>query len=497
MSAVVSEKPTETESIGLCLTTSSDQQENRGSQNNNTPSEITELTNQIVNDLKNGVLPTFIPPSVNPSPIPFDDNDDNNQGLALNETGPSSIMREPSHLDSQQQQSQRVSPKPDEAHVEALEERVRDLEEKLSTLSMLLQQQNQRHATNSPRTPLHHPSSPDSDSNGDDSSSMSSPATPFRSLASFATIPSSNVPVLESPTPVMSRRYRSKTNNTNDSSHRRNSQQDLLASFSMPYEHRSPEKTKRHRRGLSKNLSYHILHASDRDHLIDSAGGGGVSSDDGGNSSIEHQTDDSFERACQVPSLDSLPGSSRSSPILSRDPIVAGALSPIAKHQEDQQPLSSQAGSSSDSSVEKATNSSSSAAANAVENTNVETPQASETRDQSSSFSTIRRRRASSFSVTSTRNRSSSFSTRNRSGSISSKNHASGNNNSLSEISNGETKHKKKKSNIKSKWLDYLNSVQDSTYDTDLQMEGTNCKRQFCLERIRQIAFEVVLTSLF
>jgi len=32
-------------------------------------------------------------------------------------------------------------------------------------------------------------------------------------------------------------------------------------------------------------------------------------------------------------------------------------------------------------------------------------------------------------------------------------------------------KHKKKKSNIKSKWLDYLNSVQESNYDTDKQME--------------------------
>jgi hypothetical protein len=34
------------------------------------------------------------------------------------------------------------------------------------------------------------------------------------------------------------------------------------------------------------------------------------------------------------------------------------------------------------------------------------------------------------------------------------------------------TKHKKKRSNIKSKWLDYLNSVQESNYDTDKQMEG-------------------------
>ena len=439
MSTIVTQNPPAPaggDGIGLSITVSSDQQESNGNDNCNIiDNETPELTDLFSTRSQNGTSPSFIPPSVNPSPIPFDDDDDDvddddgNTYTTSNEIGPPSIMREPSHLDSQPQQQQ-IFGQASQAHTEVLEERVRDLEEKLSTLSMLLMQQNQnqRHST-SPKSQSHQPSSPGS---YDDSCSLSPPTTPFRSLSSFATIRSSNVPVLESPTPI-SRRYRGSSNNNISSSNH----QDALGDFYLPYEHRSP-KQKHNRnlsRGIRNNLSYHILHAPDSE--LDTRNPG-LSSDDGG-SSIGNQTDDSFEKAYRVPTLDSLPGSSRTSPILSKDPIVAGILSPIENDQLD----GSQASTSVSSSVDKANSSSTPEATqdSPTAHQNAETLQVSETKDSS--------------------NRTSS------------NNNNNNNNNSLSEISNSETtKHKKKKSNIKSKWLDYLNSVQDSNYDTDKQMEG-------------------------
>jgi len=428
--------------IGLALTVSSEHD------NNNDEIKKSDLSESLT---KTNILPTFIPPSMDPSPIPFEDDHDHENA----NVSPPSIMRESSARLDQQEPQQNS----DQAYAEALEERVRDLEEKLSTLSMLLLQQNQRLSPRSQRKSP--PSSPESMSQYDDSSSLSPPSTPFRSLASFATIPSSNVPVLESPTPVMSRRYRqnrakNKTNNTNGDNI------NLLSGFSLPYEHRSPRQHRtpsRHRRGLSKNLSYHILHSNDSE--LDLRANRSTSSDeeDRGSSTTNHDSmDDSFERACQVPSLDSLPGSSRTSPILSKDPVVARVLSPEQAQQESLQSSQEMSSSQCSSSVDKKTETTV-AAPPLME----EAVQASETRNRSGSIASLARKRSSSIA--------SHNNTRPRSGSINSSRHTTNHSVAASEISNSENKHKKKKSNIKSKWLDYLNSVQESNYDTDKQME--------------------------
>mmetsp|Transcript_17618 Transcript_17618/g.43962 ORF Transcript_17618/g.43962 Transcript_17618/m.43962 type:complete len:826 (-) Transcript_17618:1419-3896(-) len=438
MSTVLAQNPAAAggEGVGLSITISSEQD------NDIKESDCTE-------PLTTAPSPTFIPPSVDPSPIPFEVDEDDEH--AQTPAPVSSIMREPSS-------PLHPSPRPPQAHVDALEERVRDLEEKLSTLSMLLLQQNQRLSPQR-KSP---PSSPDSMSHSYDSSSLSPPTTPFRSLASFATIPSSNVPVLESPTPVMStssRRYRSDRGNNKSG---KTNGDNILSGFSLPYEHRSPrQQTKKlPRRGLSKNLSYHILHSNDSELDFRNASGRNSSDeDDRGSSTTDHQTDDSFERACHVPSLDSLPGSSRTSPILSSDPVVARVLSPeqTSKPQESLEMSSS-------SSVEKKT----------LSPPPLTSPSQSAHSNAESVSKIKRRNRSNSFPIINMRNRSSSITSNNTSRiSMSSKNNtAINNNNSMSEISNsGDTKHKKKKSNIKSKWLDYLNSVQESNYDTDKQME--------------------------
>ncbi len=439
MSTVLAQNPAAAggEGVGLSITVSSEHD------NDIKESDCTE-------PLTTAPSPTFIPPSVDPSPIPFEVDEDDEH--AQTPAPVSSIMREPSS-------PLHPSPRPPQAHVDALEERVRDLEEKLSTLSMLLLQQNQRLSPQR-KSP---PSSPDSMSHSYDSSSLSPPTTPFRSLASFATIPSSNVPVLESPTPVMStssRRYRSDRGNNKSG---KTNGDNILSGFSLPYEHRSPrQQTKKlPRRGLSKNLSYHILHSNDSELDFRNASGRNSSDeDDRGSSTTDHQTDDSFERACHVPSLDSLPGSSRTSPILSSDPVVARVLSPeqTSKPQESLEMSSS-------SSVEKKT----------LSPPPLTSPSQSAHSNAESVSKIKRRNRSNSFPIINMRNRSSSITSNNTSRiSMSSKNNtAINNNNSMSEISNsGDTKHKKKKSNIKSKWLDYLNSVQESNYDTDKQMEG-------------------------
>ncbi len=446
MSTVLTEAaPAGGERIGLTLTDSSEH-DNHGDDRNDEINKL-DLSETLT---KTNTLPTFIPPSVDPSPIPFEDDDDHENA----NVSPPSIMRET---------SARLEPQvnTDQAHVEALEDRVRDLEEKLSTLSMLLLQQNQRLSPRSQRKSP--PSSPESMSQYDDSSSLSPPSTPFRSLASFATLPSSNVPVLESPTPVMSRRYRqsrgnSKTKNTNGDNN------NLLSGFSLPYEHRSPRQHRtpsRHRRALSKNLSYHILHADDSE--LDFRGNRSTSSsdeEDRGSTTTNHDsTDDSFERTCQVPSLDSLPGSSRTSPILSKDPAIARVLSPEQVQQESLQSSQEMSSSQCSSSVDKKIE-----ATVATPSLTEEVVQASGTRNRSGSIASLARNRSSS--ITSHNN------TRPRSGSVNSSRHNTNHSVAASEMSNSETKHKKKKSNIKSKWLDYLNSVQESNYDTDKQMEG-------------------------
>jgi hypothetical protein len=467
--------------IGLSITVSTDQHDD----------ETTTATTATTT-----MTPTYIPPSI-PSPIPFEEEDDaeinniNSTPRSSTEAVQhhhqpiiSSIMREQSRLEQQPPATvakTAVAPdNSDQAHVVALEDRVRDLEEKLSTLSMLLLQQNQRQQL-SPRNNNyysnsnhhHHQnnnSNKSSSSSPDSSacdSSISPPTTPYRSLASFATIPSSNVPVLESPTPV-SRRYR----NTSSGDYSQNSDDhDRFCDFSLPYQQR--QRSPRHftsrnhgnnnnnniniskiSQSLRSNLSYQILHApnNELDLRISSSSsinGGGSSLDTGSendsalrsnSSSNINKTigtnlsnDESFEHACRVPTLDSLPGSSRTSPIQSKDPIVAGVLSPDSL-------VNVKGGGSMGGSPHSSTT----------------MPPAPFLGGGKGGDQQERDIKDATLKILGTSN-------------------SSGNINSNSATNDGSeqgTKHKKKKSNIKSKWLDYLNSVQESNYDTDKQMEG-------------------------
>lgn len=431
MTAVVttiatSETITGGDGIGLSITVSSD----------GDGDEKPDVTPRINNTATTRMAATtetkssFIPSSVGYSHIPFEeqevaDRENNNytaQSTKREQTVVSSIMREHSRTEPsgsvQQETMQTIQQKkvPEQAHVVALEDRVRDLEVKLSTLSMLLLQQNQRHS--------HHrkPSSPES-SIGD--SSASPPETPFRSL-SFATIPSSNVPVLDSPAPV-SRRYR-KSGSAFDE-----------CSPSLE-QNRFRRRSSKMARGLRNNLSYRILH--ERDSMLDLRSVDGSGSD-GGSSENEIlranqdsgngiRSDDSFEKACRVPTLDSLPGSSRTSPILSQDQTINRLLTPdnlkdiqSAKDFQDKNELKTPSAPSLFGNIPNPTSS----------NSNINDRRTSFGKDVSSTS-------IPDISVA---------------------------NSAISDTS--AIKRQKKASSIKSKWLDYLNSVQDSNYDTDKQME--------------------------
>ena len=446
--------------IGLSITVSTDQHEDDTTANTTTATTTT---------------PTFIPPSI-PSPIPFEGEDDgeisniNNTPRSSTEAAQqqqqptqhirtiSSIMREQSRLEQAAPAAQKavVPDNSEQAHVVALEDRVRDLEVKLSTLSMLLLQQNQRQQL-SPRNNNYysnnnqHQNNKSSLSSPDSSacdSSISPPTTPYRSLASFATIPTSNVPVLESPTPV-SRRYR----NTSSSDYSQNSDDhDRFGDFHFTSRNHGNNNNNISKisQSLRSNLSYQILHApnNELDLRISSSSSvndGGSSLDAGSENdsvlrninktigSTNLSNDDSFEHACRVPTLDSLPGSSRTSPIQSKDPIVAGVLSPDS--------LVNVKGSGS---VGGSPHSST---------TLPPTPfLGGDNKNDIQQERDIASGKDVSLTILGTSNTSS--------------------NSATNDGSEQGSNHKKKKSNIKSKWLDYLNSVQESNYDTDKQMEG-------------------------
>lgn len=258
-------------------------------------------------------------------------------------------------------------------------------------------------------------------------------------------IPSSSVPVLESPTPV-SRRYRS--SNKSDF----NGSDSFDDDCTLPYEERirNRDKNALNRSTLRTNLSFHILHTRDSELDLRRNARGGSNADDlvggedadvsnsklniAGNGLRTIQNHEDFDKSMRIPSLDSLPGSSRTSPIQSSDPAIAKVLSSesfISKKIEE---------------TEKQKNKNQ---PKCTANPPLEASRPNKDREEASAIegSATNRVRLRSMSI------------------------------STSASCNGKTsdgttpKHQKKKSNIKSKWLDYLNSVQDANYDTDKQME--------------------------
>ena len=364
--------------------------------------------------------------------------------------------------------------------IAALEDRVRDLEEKLSTLSMMLALQPQSpkqdrsvgFVRRSPPVTSTSPSPPGSGGlsiDGTSSSGTSSPPVTFRSLASFATIPSSNVPVLESPTPVM-RGNRGRPGFGKPVSPSR---------YEAPDSPGEPVAGNRPTRKINRNLSYRILHAPDSQLDLTSAfhGGTGDRSDTGSEETEDpnrnhakatddddtpdgspempiRSADDSFEQACRVPTLDSLPGSSRTSPILSKDPAVNMVLSPDTV--KDSNGAKKADGMPSPASFAGVTS------PNGGVNDNNHDSRSSLRGTLATPPGTVRK---SAASTTNSKN-SATSAVANGIGAA-----------AVTSESGSVSKAPKKKSNIKSKWLDYLNSVQDTNYDTDKQMEGKEHNR--------------------
>jgi hypothetical protein len=379
---------------------------------------------------------SFIPPSSS-SPISFrdeegDDNDNDNDrrqhSHPYREEDPhilSSIMRKQTHTDKcgggrgggEEEGLTELSPdqeKSEKSRVAALEERVRDLEEKLSTLSLLLlqpqrifpkysQQQHHQSPENSSMKIDHSPPSPINSVR-----SVSPSSSPFRSLSSYTNIPLSTAPVLESPTPIATH-YQSIDDDDDFKSNRDN------CDCSLPYEDRRRQNKSRHR-GMRNNLSFQILH--DNNDTLDLSGVNSIDDDASGN--IIRDASKLADAMLRIPSLDSLPGSERTSPVphLPSSPVIAARLSPNASLlKEDKEKSFDNNGNS----------------------VNIST----------------KLRALLSPPINKSNNEHDDDKT------------------TATKDADGDTpKHKKKKSNSKSKWLDYLNSVQESNYDTDKQMEG-------------------------
>uniref|UniRef100_A0A7S4EE94 Uncharacterized protein n=1 Tax=Pseudo-nitzschia australis TaxID=44445 RepID=A0A7S4EE94_9STRA len=385
--------------------------------------------------------PSFIPPSVYLSPIPFQkEEEDNNTTCHTVEVEEphiiSSIMRQPSTFKNgggNEKMPSGSMQHNDPSHVSALEDRVRDLEEKLSTLSMLLLQKKQ---IQSPENSTY---------------SISPPTTPFRSLESLGTIISSNVPVLESPIPISSR-YRNKSGFDNSAG---------LRNVSLPYETRRKRNSNNNSNELEScklrnNLSFHILHASNSELDLRSIADGGSNHGDGDENhlannkadtncvggslhTIHHNED--YENAIGTPTLDSLPGSSRTSPIQSKNPVVARVLS-------SEKFISSEA--------------------KRIDIQNNNNHNSDEIGD--SHKTTFRAAKLDTSNANKDRNESTEKDAAATIGMNISHNSSSTNTNG-NDGTTDAPKHQKKKSSMKSKWLDYLDSVQESNYDTDKQME--------------------------
>jgi hypothetical protein len=379
---------------------------------------------------------SFIPPSSS-SPISFrdeeeegDDNDNDNDRRQhphpYREEDPpilSSIMRQQTQTDKCGGGEERLTElsdqeKSEKRRVAALEERVRDLEEKLCTLSLLLsqpqrilpkhchhQQQQQQHQLpeNNSMKINHSPPSPINSVR-----SVSPSSSPFRSLSSYTNMPLSTAPVLESPTPIVTH-YQSIDDDDNFKSNRDN------CDCSLSFEDRRRQ-NKSHHRGMRNNLSFQILHGSND--TLDLSGVNSIDGDASGN--IIRDASKLADAMLRVPSLDSLPGSERTSPVLRlpSSPVIAARLSPNASLlKEDKENCFYNNGNS----------------------VNISTK--------------LRALLSPPISKSNNEHDDDKIAT--------------------TKDADGDTpKHKKKKSNMKSKWLDYLNSVQESNYDTDKQMEG-------------------------
>eukprot|EP00536_Pseudo-nitzschia_multiseries_P011624 jgi/Psemu1/67980/estExt_Genemark1.C_4060011 len=354
----------------------------------------------------------------------------------------SSIMRQPSTTENGPDETKPPNGSTQQQHrspsqVAALEDRVRDLEEKLSTLSMILLRQSQQQQC----------------PNREDNSikSISPPTTPFRCIEPLESIDSSNNPVLESPTPVP-RSYRNKPNFD---------ESDVFSNIPLPYQerrNRSDINNSNETYKLRNNLSYHILHASNSELDLRSCdGNSGNRDEDRTNHAADNSESDAngdgvgagnlhtihnnkeYDNAIRVPSLDSLPGSSRTSPIQSQNPVVAKVLSSenFISNQSEKTEYQINANNNSDSVGE------------------------------SPKFTF----RGSNFDTSSARKKRSESIGNDTTASVRTIVGSGSGNTKVGDGTADTPKHQKKKSNIKSKWLDYLNSVQDAHYDTDKQME--------------------------
>jgi hypothetical protein len=394
---------------------------------------------------------SFVPPSSS-SPISFrdeekegndNDNDNDNDSDRRQHLNPyreedtpiiSSIMRQQTQTGKcgggggrgEEEELAELSPDQEiseKIRVTALEERVRDLEEKLSTLSLLLsqsqrilpkhsqQQQQQQHHQSPENNFMKINHSPPSPINSVRSISPSS--SPFRSLSSYTNMPSSTAPVLESPAP-MATHYQSINDDDDDDDDFKSNR--VNCNCSLPYEDRRRQNKSRHC-GMRNNLSFQILHGPN-----DTLDLSGVNSIDVVASSGNIIRDQSklADAMLRIPSLDSLPGSERTSPVLHlpSSPVIAARLPPNGSLlKEDKEHCFGNNGNG--DKISTKLRALLSPPLNKSNNEHNDDDKTTTVRDD------------------------------------------------------GDTpKHKKKKSNIKSKWLDYLNSVQESNYDTDKQMEG-------------------------
>mmetsp|Transcript_6507 Transcript_6507/g.7382 ORF Transcript_6507/g.7382 Transcript_6507/m.7382 type:complete len:835 (+) Transcript_6507:3-2507(+) len=364
------------------------------------------------------MVPTVAPS--NSSPVLFSDKEDDDKysegSLRL-----SSIIRQqsrgekreegvPAKLQTNREQSEK-------GRVVALEERVRDLEEKLSILSMLLSQphrtisnhyrQQQQMPKNDSITMIRSPL-PSS------SARSVSPSSPFRSLTSYSNMPSSTAPVLESPIPIATRYQRN----------------DDLKSNHICNCHEFDELPVRHNNKSRQNLSFQILHAPND--TLDLSGGN--ADDASGYINDDPKLVDAMMR---IPSLDSLPGSARTSPVLLSSSFADARLSPDSSLSKTDKESSCDNDNSGHTSINLTALSPppNDSKCNIIERDDAKT----KVKDV---VTTVDKISENSCSITS------------------------------SNISSSDIpKNKKKKCNIESKWLDYLNSVQESNYDTDKQME--------------------------
>lgn len=369
------------------------------------------------------IIASFIPPlSPSPvSPILFRDDDDNNNNNSDDNrdeepTLPLSIMRQQNQKLKRHEESEEIQAdlKPDREHSEnarvaTLEERVRDLEEKLSTLSMLWLQSQRKSPTIHRQQQQESLNDPPISTALEDTSST--PSSPFRSLSSYSNMPSSTAPVLESPTPI------------------------TTGMRTLQYE----EHLLRNK-SMRNNLSFQILHAPNG--TLDLSSCSNLDVDTGSNINDQSKLSDAMLR---IPSLDSLPGSERTSPVIPLLPIISANLTQDASFS---------------SSEDKANCSNVSNADN-----NHYTVDLKVLSPPSIDESSIRRDDDQKYKEGNVANISSILDKN-----CSSITKVEGNGGSKVDHINFP-KPKKKKSNIKSKWLDYLNSVQESQADTDKQME--------------------------